>query len=315
MFSRTLIALLLAGVALAQPAPKKVAMVLKAEGSPEVLTGQMWSDGQSIDLPAGSRVTVLLLNKGERLELSGKGKVQVSTRGLSLKGVQSKSLASTQVRLALNGENQRQIGGMTLRRVASKPWDSSLDRVEVTPEGLTLSRPDGKGAPPPLKFVYLDQETMPTLLSNFETVAESGRPAKSVFATQVSGHEVGGRWQWQAPWPLEDTPKAYSLRVFDPSSQKLSLWTRLYHASAQEETELAAARKQVAQWSQLEPKSPQPWVYLANLLEEKGFLEEALAATDSALSLRPGDPGVLNTKARLLLDLGRYSQASQLKVR
>ena len=315
MFSRTLIALLLAGVALAQPTPKKVAMVLKAEGSPEVLTGQMWSDGQSIDLPVGSKVTVLLLNKGERVELTGKGKIQVSLRGLALKGVKSRSLESTQVKLALNGENQRQIGGMTLRKAASKPWDSALDRVEVSSDGLTLSRSAGAGSPPSLEFVYLDQETMPTLMSDFQSVAEAKLPTQSVFTTQVQGKQVGSRWQWQAPWPLEDTPKAYSLRVFDPSSQKLSLWTRLYHASAREEKELTAAREQVAQWSRREPQSPQPWVYLANLLEEKGLLEEALAATESALSLRPGDQGVLNTKARLLLDLGRYTQASQLKVR
>ncbi len=74
-----------------------------------------------------------------------------------------------------------------------------------------------------------------------------------------------------------------------------------------------AAREQVRQWIEREPQSPEPWVYLASLLEEKGFLEEAVAGVNTALKLQPNDQGLIDMKARLLLDLGRYWQASQLK--
>jgi hypothetical protein len=192
-FARNLLVLALAGFTLAQPAPKKIAMVLKAEGSPEVLTGQMWSDGQKVELPAGAQVTVLLLNKGERVQLTGKGSVNVSSRGLALQGVQSKTLASTQVRLGLNGENQRQIGGMTLRKPAAsgQPWDSQLDRVEISDQGVALSRPAGEGDPPRLEVFYLEREHLPSLASDFATLPAANLPTQSVFSTRLSGEKVG----------------------------------------------------------------------------------------------------------------------------
>lgn len=314
MLKRSLLVLLMAGAALAEPTPKKVAMVLKAEGKTQVLTGQLWAAGDHISLPAGSKVTVLMLNKGERIELSGEGTVEVSGSGLKVEGAQSKKLASTQMRLAMTGENQRQIGGMTLRTPGAAPEANSvLDGVEVSESGVRLSRPAAKGAPPRLQFFYLEHENMPLLSSDFGALARVESPAQSVFSTQVAGRRVGSRWVYEAPWPLEDGPKNYSLRVFPVSSGAMQLWTRLYRPGPDETKELATAREQVRQWVAREPRNAEPWVYLANLLEEKGRLQEASQALESALALRPQDPGLLEMKMRLLLDLGRYLQAYRLK--
>lgn len=313
MLKRSLMMLLLAGVALAEPTPKKVAMVLKAEGPSQALTGQMWAAGDRIQLPAGAKVTVLLLNQGERVELSGGGSVEVSSSGLRLQGAQSKKLASTQVRLALTGENQRQIGGMTLRNTKPPDYNSVLDRVEVSETGVSVSRPAAAGVPPRVQFVYQDRDNVASLATDFEALKKLQPPEQSVFSTQVAGRKVGSRWVWEAPWPLEDAPKSYSLRVFPVPSGPMLLWTRLYHPGSEELKELASAREQVRQWVRREPRSVEPWVYLANLLEEKGRLEEALGALQSALALRPQDTGLLEMKARLLLDLGRYLQAYQVK--
>lgn len=311
MLKRCLLFLLLLGVALSETPSKKIAMVLNVQGKSDILTGQLWSVNERIKVPAGIKVTVLLLNKGQRLELTGKGEVKVSADGLKLEGVQSTPLASSQTRLALNGENQRQIGGMVTRDQDNLTvWNSLLDRVEISPQEVSLSRPAGRGTPPSLQFYYLLPEDMPTLGEDFKELANSGPPANSEFSTKVPGRRVGSRWQWQAPWPLEQAPKSYSLRVFELPSQKLRLWTRVYRAAEPELKELAAAREQVRQWSAREPGSPEPWIYLATLLEFKGRLDEALVALQSAHKMRPADPGLKTMKVRLLLDLGRYQQAA-----
>lgn len=318
MLRRSLVVLWLVGLALAEPMPKKIAMVLKAEGNSSALTGQMWAAGDRVNLPAGAKVTVLLLNKGERIEITGAGTVVVARGGLNLlEGARSKKLSTTQVSLALTGENHRQVGGMTVRNDKLPPpapkYNLELDRVEVSEAGVLVSRPAGSGAPPRLRFLYLDPEGMPNLTADFNALARSPVPEKSVFTTQVAGRAEGNRWFWQAPWPLEESPRSYSLRVFPVPSGPLQLWTRLYHPSVGETKALAAARQQVKKWVQREPASAEPWVYLANLLEEKGQLEEALKALDSALALQPGDKGLLEMKARLLMDLGRYLQAYKVK--
>ena len=312
MFKRCLWFLWLAGMALAEAPTKKIAMVLNVQGKSDILTGQLWSLDDHIKVPEGAKVTVLLLNKGQRLELKGKGSVRVSADGLKLEGgVQSTRLTSSQTRLALNGENQRQIGGMVTREGENLTvWNSLLDRVEISSQEVTLSRPAGSGSPPPLQFYYLLPEDMPTLGVDFKSLAASEPPSSSQFSTKVTGRKVGSRWQWQAPWPLEQASKSYSLRVFELPTQKLQLWTRLYRPAETELKELAATREQVRQWSAREPSSPEPWIYLATLLEFKGHLDEALVALKSARKLRPADPGLKTMKVRLLLDLGRYQQAA-----
>lgn len=317
---RTLVGLfILAGLGWAQPA-KKVAMVLQVEGkvasnSAPVMTGQLWSSGDRIELGAGSRVTVLMLNQGERQEITGQGSLEVLPTALKLAGkCASKVLSSTQLRLALNGDNHRQIGGMVFRDSVAEVKNSVLDRVEIAPEGVQVSCPAGAGDPPQLKFYFLDHYAGPMFNANLQGLKlfEKTEPLGAAFSTQVSAQKQADRWVWQVPWPLEDVPKSYALEAFPTQEPKeLQLYTRVYHSSPQDLSELTSARQKVAAWASREPSSPGPSLYLASLLEEKGELQNALEALQPALALKPRDPGLAQMKARILLDLGHYADAAQ----
>ncbi len=307
--------IMLAGLGWAQPA-KKVAMVLKVAGavthqSDPVVTGQLWAPGDSIKLASGSQVTVLMLNKGEREEISGEGSLEVASEGLKLHGdCTAKVLSSTQLRLALNGENHRQIGGMVLRDSASVVNNSVLDRIEINSTGLKISRPAEAGNPPILQFSYFKQYEDPILNADGTVVKVPplGDPKAAISAPVVKGRSQGTRWVWDVPWPVTGPP-ARALEVLDPAGKTRLLYARVYHASAREQSELEAARKKVADWTKAEPGTIGPAVYLANLLEEKGELEGALEALKPALALQPHDQGLLEMRARLLIDLGRYADA------
>ena len=307
--------LLVVSLGWAQPA-KKVAMVLKVRGSVTnqsvpVITGQFWAAGDSIELGQGSQVTVLLLNQGERQEISGKGSLEVAPDGLSLHGgCAAKVFASSQLKLALNGENHRQIAGMVLRSSAEAAQNSPLDQIEIEPGGLKISSPAGAGNPPRLKFFFLKKYENPILNSDLQRVRmpAMARPADTVSAPEVKGQKQGNRWVWEAAWPSEGPAPA--LEVFDPASQKRQLYTRIHQTTALQRSQLTAVRKEVAKWAQQEPGTIGPSVYLANLLEEMGQLEAALEALKPALALQPKDQGLVQMRARLLLDLGRYGAAA-----
>ncbi|MFN8612768.1 MAG: tetratricopeptide repeat protein [Vulcanimicrobiota bacterium] len=318
---RVIAAVLMAGLAWAQPG-QKVAMVLKVEGKVlnqqgAVVTGQLWAPGDKIQLTQGSRVTVLMLNKGQRQEIGGLGSVEVAAGGLKLQGrCTARDLASTQLRLALTGDNHRQIGGMVLRGASKKLANSVFDQIEVDAHGLKISRPAQEGAPPKLQFCFLDQYYIPALnkdLKSMEMPPMENLP-QPAFAPQISGKAEGQRWTWEVPWPLEDPSRSYGLKVIpveNPTPKDPLLYTRVYHSSDQEQKDLAAAREQVKVWKKKEPGSQGPSVYLANLLDEKGQLQAALEALKPALSQNPHDSGLLQMRARLLMDLGRYAQAAQ----
>ena len=310
---------ILAGLGWAQPA-KKVAMVLQVEGkvvsdSAPVMTGQLWSSGDRIELGAGSRVTVLMLNRGERQEITGQGSLEVLPAALKLAGkCASKVLTSTQLRLALNGDYHRQIGGMVLRDAVAQVKNSTLNRVEIAPEGVKVSCQAGAGEPPQLKFYFLDHYVGPVLNADLNglKMPDQSEPPASAFSTQVTAQKQAGRWVWQVPWPLEDPPKSYALEAFPTKEPKsLQLYTRVYHSSPQDLSELAVARQKVAAWAGREPSSTGPSLYLASLLEERGQLQNAIQALEPALALKPHDPGLAQMKARLLLDLGHYADAAQ----
>jgi len=316
---RAVVALLmLAGLGWAQPA-KKFAMVLKVQGtvtnrSVPVLTGELWAPGDSIEMAPGSQVTVLLLNKGERQEISGKGSLEVASEGLKLHGgCAARVLSSTQLKMTLNGENHRQLGGMVLREKTSVVENSPLDQIEIEPGGVKISRPAEAGSPPPLKFSYLSRYENPILKLDLKSVKipPLAKPTDSLFTAEVKGQKQGNRWVWEAPWPSQGPP-ARALEVIETATQTRQLYTRIYQSNSQEQSELSDARKQVADWAQQEPATIGPWVYLANLLEEKGELEAALEALKPALTLQPKDEGLVQMHARLLIDLGRYADAAEV---
>ena len=313
---RTLVAIImLAGLGWAQPA-KKVAMVLKVAGtvthqSDPVVTGQLWAPGDSIKMAPGSQVTVLMLNKGERQEISGKGSLEVASEGLKLNGCTARTLSSTQLRLGLNGENHRQIGGLVLRDSASAVINSVLDQIEIASSGLKISRPAEAGNPPGLQFRYFKLYENPIINPELTSVKVPpiGDPKVCIYAPEVRAQRQGDRWVWDVPWPLEGPP-VHALEVLDTAANERRLYTRVYHANAKEQSELSAARKKVADWAKQEPGTIGPAVYMANLLEEKGQLEGALEALKPALALQPKDTGLVQMRARLLIDLGRYADAA-----
>ncbi|MBT9585130.1 tetratricopeptide repeat protein [bacterium] len=310
-------------------ADPKVVMVLKVSGPVKmqnsksftpVMTGQMWSEGSKIVVPKGSKVTVLLLNKGQRLEIEGAGTLKVSQTGLAVEGCKSRPLESTGHTLALTGDNHRQIGGATVR--GSKPTEISamLDGVEIVggdEPGVKVSRPATAAPPPTLEFSYLNDYAQPGLSADLEHVQLDTfmLDAGMVWKSTAEGRLVGKRWEWLVPWPAEPAPQNYALRMTNPadkSDKRQVLYTRVRSTTAAEEAELNQAQREAAEWAQREPRSIEPWVLYANLLEEKGRLQEALEALDRGLAIQPRESGLIQMKARLLMDLGRYNQASSL---
>ena len=310
-------------------ADPKVVMVLKVSGPVKmqndksftpVITGQMWSEGSQIVIPKGSKVTVLLLNKGQRLEIEGAGSLKVSQTGLALNGCKSHPLESTGHTLALTGDNHRQIGGATVRGSRTQDISAILDGVEIVggdEAGVKVSRPASDGPPPRLEFSYLSYFAQPGLSADLNHVQldtftlDSG----TVWASTAEGRLVGKRWEWLVPWPAEPAPQNYALRLINPSDKsdkRQVLYTRVRSTTAAEEAELNQARQEATEWAQREPRSIEPWVLYANLLEEKGRLQEALVAVNKGLAIQPRESGMVQMKARLLMDLGRYSQASSL---
>jgi hypothetical protein len=313
---RVLVGLLMAvSLGWAQPA-RKVAMVLKVQGgvsnqSSPVLTGQLWGPGDSIELAQGSQVTVLLLNRGERQEISGKGSLEVAPEGLKLHGgCSARELPSTQMKLALNGENHRQIAGMVLRNAASEPKNSPLDQIQLDPGGVKVSCPSGSGSPPSLQFYYLKKYDNPILNSDLQRVRMPAltKATDVLAAPEITGQKQAERWVWEAPWPSQGG--AVALEVLDPATQSRQLYTRVHQPDSQQQSELSTAREKIASWTQQDPGTIGPSVYLANLLEEMGQLQAALEALGPALSLEPKDEGLVQMKARLLIDLGRYADAA-----
>lgn len=315
-------------------APVRKAMVLAVSGpvvahpfansNEKVVTGQMWSEGCQVDVPAGASLTVLMLSKGERLKIEGGGKFSVAAEGLVLQGCKSTVLASNQHKLSLTGENHRQIGGVTVRS-DMQTVDGWLDRVAVAPEGVTVSMPAGAGNPPALEFEFYYSYGWPNISRDLQRVFLPDRGMKYA-SPLIEGKTEGSRWVWTAPWPAEkDAPQTSGLRVdvprgkesllpprpqLDPDRNRPDmLYTRVARLTPADLQELEEARAAAEAWSAQEPSSPQPWVVYANLLDEKCCLEEANQVLERALALQPDDEGLRQMKSRVLVDLGRYGQA------
>lgn len=295
------------------------AMVLKVDGPvlagpQKVLTGQFLDLGSSLQLAAGSSLTLLMLNKGQRLEIKGQGSLQLNASGLELKGCSSRVLDSNQQKLSLTGENHRAIGGAVLRGpVPMTLTTTPFDKIEVldgAKPAMLVSRPAGEGSPPSLRFGYTSPYTRPSL-SNDGT-ATVGRPnSVEIEAASVPGEVAAGRWQWRIPWPASDQ-KSLSLTLKSLDKDESLLYTFVYLTSPQEEKELHGMARAAQQWSVREPKNIQPFVLYASLLAERGRLEEARQQLDKALAIANKEAGLLQMKSNVLTELGRYSQAGAL---
>lgn len=303
--------------------PMRKLMVLTTEGKPskvtrsgkgsDVLRGQMWEAGDWVKIPAGSTVTVLTLSKGERQKLQGPLEVKVEASRLSLSGAgKSESLRSVEHKLALSGENHRQVGGAAIRGSAPQNSDGLLDRVEYLPgkSVVVLSGPRGKG-PAPVALAQFYDHFVKSNISVGRTLLR-GEMASPFVAREVAAQAGGDRWVYRIELPALEPGQTYGLMLLDERSKEEILYTRIHHLESKDWQALEEAKSNTEAWAQREPQSPEPWLVYACVLEEKGQLWEALQALDKALQFAPQDPGLLHLKGGLLLDLGQYAEASQI---
>lgn len=321
-FSVSAVALgLLARLAWGEPASK--AMVLESTGSAQlksgrtqdkVLTGQIWREGDSVVVNAKGQLTVLVLGKGERLTISGPATVTVGSAGVTVRGGSTKGLSAVQPKLALTGENHRQIGGNAIRsELKPAQLSSKLGSVEVNLDSrpvVTVTRPAADSPGKSVVFSLESDFVRPDLTGDLDNVVRGGArrsyasiPAEAVVANGVS--------TYQATMPEGEPGSLVALRVTDEQSGEELLYTRLYYPVPGDGAQVEQARKDAEEWARREPRNPGPWLVYAQVLEEKGLLSRALEAVSKALALRPHDEGLLQMKARLQMDLGDYASAAK----
>lgn len=290
-------------------------------GKTQVLTGQLLDDASRLDLPRDSSLTLLLLNKGERLAIRGKGQLEVGDKGVKVRdGATMQVVGSNQEKLTLNGENHRSIGGVVTRgdielgrtMLAS----TAIDKVEVREgEGVVVSRPAGSGPPPPLCFHYTIRYKVPDVTREGTATCLLPTADQRIWSPVIAGQQVGARWQWEVGFPKEDYKSMGLVVTPEDDEAKPVLYTWVYQASPKEEDELRKVASQTKEWSQREPSSLEPLVVYASLLEDRGYLEQANQQLGRALALKKTEPGILQMKARVLIELGRYAEAGKLLAR
>lgn len=313
--------LLFTGLAWTQPASK--AMVLESTGSAQlksgriqekVLSGQIWREGDTVVVEPGTRLTVLVLGKGERLTIAGPARVVIGARGVTVNGGLVKGKTVVQHKLALTGENHRQIGGNSLRSVQSADQLSAkLDTVHISMDVrpvVTVSRKTSETPGKSVVFTLESEFVKPDLSVDLKSVVRG--EARTTFASVPADAVIrDGLATYRATMPASDPGSMVALRVRDEQSGEELLYTRLYYPLPGDSKALAVARRDAEQWAKKEPNSPAPWLVLAQVLEEKGQLDQARDAVSKALVLRPADEGLLQMKARLEMDLGDYLNAAK----
>ena len=106
---------------------------------------------------------------------------------------------------------------------------------------------------------------------------------------------------------LRDAEKLYA-RVLKAAPQNFDALHLLGLCKAQS-GQIGEAYRLFATAVKINAQVPDAWINLANVLHALKRDEEALAALDKALALRPGDAGALNNRGNALLALGRTQDA------
>jgi hypothetical protein len=313
--------LFLALISVLPAAPTRRAMVLAVQGevlsgSQPIRSGQLLDDSSLLDLKHNATVTLILLNKGQRVAVEGEGQLRFSTEGLAPSaGARVRVLDSNQQKVTLNGENHRSVGGLITRdvEVGRTPLDSTVfDSVEVLEgHGVLVSRPAGQGPPPALCFHFLASYTLPDLTKDGKAACLLHLKEKAIWSPVIQGHRIESRWVWEAVWPKLDY-QSMGLVVTEEEEFEPLLYTWLYRAGSQEQSQLLSLAREVESWRAREPESIEPLVLYASLLEDRRYLEAANQQLDKALALKNKEPGLLEMKARVLTELGRYSEAGFL---
>lgn len=302
----------LAGLAWAAPARK--VLVLEINGpsgqlvsqktSLNVATGSILQERDTVEVKAGGSLTVLILGKRERLKVIGPGRFTVGPDGLQESGVKLERLEAPESQLALTGDNHRRLAGLRTRAQVRTLPSGGFDSFSVTPGKLVLS--SSKLPDKPLRFTLYSAYRGPVIDAKG---IDRDEPEQMVSTALVTPTRADGKGVYSLDLP--EGPGDLTLRILNEGGSEELLFARVYPLSAAEQAELAAARSSIESWASRSPGNAEPWIVYSCLLEEKGQLQEALAALTRALELRPNDGGLLEMKIRLLLDSGDYQAAQE----
>lgn len=316
MVRKSLLALcLLTQICLAKD--RNVLLVLNAQGSTAVASGSLLTGEQSLEVPKGCRVTLLVLGQGRRVSVTGPSTVTLKDGLLEAKGGTLVDLKSPVHKLQLTGENHRIVAGMVApisrppQAVDNAPPEPLLNspwKVEVLPDNrLRLSRPAGKDSPPTaLNLVFCVSHQPYAIRQNRLHAGQ----LQTLSNNKVEGVVENGRWVYHSEVPTGQSGKM-GLRIQQPGEE---FYVPVCSMSAQQAAELESFHQASLSWAQAEPKSIEPYVAYAAAAEEWTQLEQALAAVEKALKIQP-NPGLWRMAARLQIDLARYADAAQSQAR
>ena len=296
---------------------RNVLLVLSAQGSKNIASGSLLTAEQSLEVPKGCQVTLLVLGQGKRVSLTGPSTVTFKEGVLEAKGGTLVDLKSPVHKLQLTGENHRVVAGMVAPisrhpqeadNAPPEPLLNSPWKVEVLPENrLRLSRPAVKDSPPtPLSLVFCVTHE-PYVIRNSRLQAGQ---LQTLSSAKVEGNVENGCWIYQAEVPAGQ-PGKLGLRIQQPGEE---FYVPVCSLSSQQAAELDRFHQDCLSWAQAEPNSIEPYVAYAAAAEEWTQLEQALAAVEKALKIHP-NPGLWRMAARLQIDLARYADAAQSQAR
>ncbi|MBT9589131.1 hypothetical protein IV102_37735 [bacterium] len=287
---------------------RNVLLVLNAQGSKTIASGSLLTGDQSLEVPTGCRVTLLVLGQGKRVSVTGPSTVTLKDGLLEAKGGTLVDLKSPVHKLPLTGENHRIVAGMVapISRAPrpaqpdppSEPPLNSPWKVEVLPENrLRLSRPAGKDGPPTaLNLVFcVSHEPYP-----------HRKQLQTLSGAKVEGVVENGRWIYRAEVPTGQ-PGKMGLRLQQPGEE---FYVPVCSLSSQQAAELESFHQDCLSWARAEPNSIEPYVAYAAAAEEWTQLEQALAALEKALKIRP-NAGLWRMAARIQIDMARYADAAK----
>lgn len=290
---------------------------VKANGKP-VIAGQMWGSGDKITLAKGAQIIWLNLAPGERMGITGPAELEVTDTGVTVRKGRAKKLSTIHTRFSLEGENTRRIGGSVVRDTKPpEPRNSRFDKIEVdqTTQQLEVSCPANanESAAPVLylnfysAFSGLDIDKKSGGLIHLAGTTEP----QPIAAREVQPERAGDRWVYRTRLPQSEGAESFGLRVVTADREEL-LYTRVRSLSVTERTQVEQWAKETQIWSSQQPKSAEPWLAYASLLDDKSLVQQAREAAARAYRLEPKNPGVRVLYTRVLMDSGRCGDAKKL---
>ena len=126
--------------------------LVSQKSAPSVATGSILQERDTVDIKAGSSLTVLVLGKRERLKVIGPGKFTIGPDGLQEAGVKLEKLESPEPHFALTGNHHRRLAGLRTRAQVQVLPTGGFNSMTVTPGNLKLT--STKLPEKPLRFSF-----------------------------------------------------------------------------------------------------------------------------------------------------------------